>query len=462
MSKPSALPPVSRIALALALVVASSDAVAQRARYTRDVLRDTVLENGLQIIAIRNPTSPMATAVVVIRGGAMTQESEAVAGIPHYIEHLLFKTRSSWGSEMASVDGGSNGSTSEESVQYFVTAPGKNAPQVVQSLAALVRSPKFNEKDMSTEMNVVRNEIERLVGDPRFLMDFAVAQELWGASATRKNVGGNVFALRQATPKSLEELYKTNYTPNRAALVVSGDIDLTAVVAAAVGAFKGWKKGPPDAGPAFAVAPLTATRVLPPLDGVGNEVVLQIAWHGPSAQADPVGAASASLVVAALNNSNSDFQRELVDNGLFQSVTMSYDLLNNVGPIKIVARTTGSQLAAATTALQTQLARLGSPQAFGDDELRLARKYWSVASALDWESGSSFALSAAETWSIGGLSGFIGQADQIAARSSDDLRGFMLKYITGRPKVVAAMISREQVAALGRSFSATMLSWNGR
>jgi zinc protease len=453
--------PAARAAASLALLFAiSQETNAQRARYTRDVLRDTVLENGLQVIAIRNPTSPMATAVVAIRGGAMTQETEATAGIPHYIEHLLFKTRPSWGTDMATVDGSYNGTTSEEYVQYFVTAPGKNAPRVVQALGQLVRGPKFNAQDMSTEVNVVRNEIERRVGDPRFLLDFAVAQELWGESWARKNVGGNVFALRQATPQSLENLYRTHYTPNKSAVVVSGDIDLNAVIASAAEAFKGWKKGPTDQGPAVTITPLTATKVLPALDGVGNEVMLQLAWQGPSAKADPVGATSASLVEAALNNRNSTFQRELVDAGHFQSVTVNYDLLNHVGPIKITARTTGPQLVDAIAALQTQLARLGSPQAFDDDELRLAKKYWTVASALEWERGSSFALDAAYHWSIAGLESFLNHGDQIAARTSSDLRGFMQKYITGRPKVVAVMIAPQQRTALGRNYQVAMGSWH--
>ncbi len=447
---------------AAAMLIAALPAEAQPARYTAAMMRDTVLENGLQVIAIRSPSSPMATAVIAIRGGAITQETDAVAGIPHFLEHMLFKSSDTFGREVSRLDGGANGTTSEEYVQYFVTAPGKNAPNVVRALADLVRNPRFSPKEMETEVRVVRNEIERNIGDRRFLLDFSVDQELWGASASRKNIGGNVFALRQATPQSIETMYKTFYTPENSALIVTGDINVAEVIAAARDGFKGWKKGSGQKQAPVEFAPLKATRILEPLDGVGSDITLLVAWHGPSAKVDSTGALSGSLVAAALNNRNSEFQRNLVDAGLFQSVSVEYRVLNHVAPIKIVASTSASLLPEATAALQAQLARLGSAEAFADEELRLAKKYWRVAAAREQERGSSLALNVAYRWSTGGLPAFLEEERRIDARTSADLRGFMQTYVLGKPKVVAIMIAPTSRQALGRDYQLAMGTWNSR
>jgi predicted Zn-dependent peptidase len=194
--------------LVLTFLIAAR-AEAQRARYTPEIFRQTFLENGLEVIAVRNPSSPMATVIVAVRGGGATQSTELLEGIPHYLEHLLFKSSSTFGAEVSLADGGFNGSTDEEVVKYFITLPGKNAPSAIKSLGTLVRSPKFRDEDMKTEINVVANEVERHISDQRFLLDFTVDQELWGTAWSRKNVGGNKFALLRATPQSIESFYRT-------------------------------------------------------------------------------------------------------------------------------------------------------------------------------------------------------------------------------------------------------------
>src|SRR6185503_9350061 len=109
------------------------------------------------------------------------------------------------------------------------------------------------------------------------------------------------------------------------------------------------------------------------------------------------------------------------------------------GPITLLARTTPGRLAEGTTALQRELTKLSDPQSFTDQDLILARKYWRVDAALEWERGSTMAHGAADHWSIAGLQSYIDYGDGIAARTVADVRQFVARYITGKPRVVGIL-----------------------
>ncbi len=450
-------------------VCATNSSVAQRARFTPDVLGQTTLENGLEVVAIRNPSAPLATAIVAIRGGASIQENEASEGVPHFIEHLLYKSYArtaghSWESDLALLDRAAwNGFTGEEIVAYYIVVPPKNVSKTIRVLSDLVRNPKFVQEDMDTEKLVVRNELERDYAKDITLLDFTVRQALWGPDWSRKNHSGNIFALNGATPTSLDALYHKAYIPNNAVLVVSGDIVIADVLAAAKQSFASWKIGPPvpAGGVPFQMTPLAASPAAIPVQGTGSDVVIQVDWQGPSAQADSVGATSAALFAALLNNRNSAFQRRLVDEDLFQSVSVGYQLRNHSGPVSLVAQTTPAKLVAATAALQRELATLSDPGTFTDRDLTAAKKYWRVADALQWEQGVFMATAVADHWASAGISSYLGYGDAIGARTVADMRAFEQRYIAGKPRVVGVLISPTSVQSVGATaFNGALKSWS--
>src|SRR5215212_8790729 len=70
--------------------VSASDISAQRT--LEALLQDTVLDNGLHVIVVPNPTVPLVTIQVTIRNGAFTQLTDADVGTPHLLEHMLFRS----------------------------------------------------------------------------------------------------------------------------------------------------------------------------------------------------------------------------------------------------------------------------------------------------------------------------------------------------------------------------------
>jgi zinc protease len=371
---------------------------------------------------------------------------------------MLFKASEAWGKPFkqstGELDASSNGTTGDEAVTYYVTLPSKNLEKGVKLMWDLMKDPEFTKAALESENKVVTGELQRRVSDPQFLLHSNADRFFWGEGWSRKNPGGNIIAIMGATPERLEGFYKRYYVPNNSALVVTGDVTAAQVFDLAVKSFKGWKRGddPFAKTPIPPMPPLTAThRHI--VDANVSDITFLIRWRGPSVTADPAATYAADLFASVVNHPLSGMQQRLVDAGLFQAVSLNYRTQSHVGPIELYARTTPDKAAAAGVALNAELRRFGSADYFTEDEVVIAKKQIRVGNAFELESGSSLAHPVADLWSSAGLDYYLGYVDNLLAQRPDDVRGFIGKYITGKPLVVSVLVSNATRQSMGKALS---------
>lgn len=427
-----------------AVVLCSAGAAsAQSAAVPQESLRDTVLENRLHVIVIPNHTTPVTTLEVVIRAGAFTQVDPGSEGLPHVLEHLLFKTYGrgeGFGVDATDAGASYNGTTAEETVTYYVTLPSSEAKRGIELLADLLGDPSFSRRALDEERLVVRGELERLQSDPYDLLDVAADKVLWGPAFRRKNGIGNLDAILGVDVGRLRDHYRKYYLPNNAALVVSGDVDVRDVFEWARDRFRGWEAGPDpfdDVEP-LGIEPLSRDTAFV-VDASSVDVALVVKWQGPSVPDDLSGALAADVFSELFNASTSGAQRRLVDTGLFQTVSLAYETLDHVGPIRLFARTTPGMLRSALAQLSAELARLADPSYFGEEDLAAAKKGLRVSSAITRESVPSAAYSLAALWSIGGLDFYRTYERGLQNVTSGQVLEYLERYMIDRPKVIAVL-----------------------
>ena len=449
------------IAIVLVLPVLATAASAQRARLD-SIVRDTTLENGLQVIVVRNATIPFVTLEMVFKVGAFVQQIWEYAGLPHLVEHMLFRSDGgSFAVDADEIDAWWNGTTGAESVRYFFTFPSKNLGKGVELMNRLVRKPDFSKSGIEVESKVVRNELERRASEPELLLMTEADLMLWGAEGfDTKNPGGNIIALNQATPKRLEELYGKFYVPNNAALVVAGDVSDSVVFALAARTFKNWKRGPD---PLLSLKP---TQIAPLstmqkkiITAEVKDVTFLIRWQGPSVQKNTASTYAADVFSGLVNQEVSGTQKRLVDLGLLDDIFVSYTTLNNVGPIELVARTSAERATAAADALGDELKRFTSPDYFDTNDLVLAKKRQLVATHYSLERSASAANLIAGFWSTAGLDYFMNYADRLDAQSASDVRRFIADYIKGKPMAVTVRVSPETWSRAGVPLQRSIGAW---
>ncbi len=155
-------------------------------------LRDTVLENGLQVIVFPSHAAPVATLEVVIRAGAFTQIEPLDAGVPHVLEHMLFKTyggNRGFGYYAGEAQASYNATTGDERVTYFLTLPSDKVEKGLELLGNMVRDPDFERRELDEERLVVRGELEKFAADPYNVLNLIAEMALWGPASAADSVG---------------------------------------------------------------------------------------------------------------------------------------------------------------------------------------------------------------------------------------------------------------------------------
>jgi zinc protease len=446
---------------ATVLLGSATSASAQRATFT-EMMRDTTLENGLQVVVLPNPTVPLVTVQVTIRNGAFTQLTEGEEGVPHILEHILFKAYGGSGfSEAANkLNAYYNGTTSDETVTYHMTLPASNLDAGVKLLADLMRAPRFDRFELRDEKNVVRGELERLASDPEFVLSTMVDQKLWGAGFGRKNTIGNMVTIMSSTADQLKRTYERFYLPNNAAVVFTGDVTAAAAFGSASKHMVRWRRGE-DPFRSLELPPMPALAaseaITVPIET--NDVTLLVRWHGPSVRTDPGATYAADVFSAIINDPASDFQTRLVDSGLFQSVSMGYLTRAHTGPVTLRATTTADQLVEASAALRREIDRFPERDYVTPEILAIAKKREAVNWAMAMETPSGLASFIGDLWSVADLDYARGYIDAMQAQSADDIARYVATYVSGKPRVTGIMVSPATRHELGARLPAALAPW---
>lgn len=165
------------------------------------------LDNGLRLVVETMPTMRSASVGVWFATGSRDEPHE-LAGITHFIEHLLFKgteTRSAEEIAVAidSVGGDLDAATGIETLQCYALVPADHFELAVDLLSDMVLRPQFGEEAVTTELRVVAEEVKQHEDSPAELVHDHFAALLWPGSAVGRGVIGDLERLAELTPDDL-------------------------------------------------------------------------------------------------------------------------------------------------------------------------------------------------------------------------------------------------------------------
>lgn len=437
-------------------VLTPAPALAQRALLEQFIHR-RVLPNGLEVIVVENRGVPLVTIEAVVKNGAFTQTPED-EGLPHLFEHMFFKANDDYPEPdgvmiRASLLGAiANAETREELVNYYFTLPSDSLEGGLALMSSALQRPRFLATELAREKQVVLGEYDRAESEPFWHLDQAMSRALWGAAFTRKNTIGNRGVLQRVTPEQMRTIQRRYYVPNNTALIIAGDVTPADAFQRAERLFATWPRGedPFVANPIPPVPPLTRDAGVIVEQDVSAATVL-IQWHGPSVGADPRATFVADVFSDYLNLPGSEFQRRLVDSGLWQGVLVNYYTLNQVGPITVSGQTTPDKLREAIPALMRELQRVGEPGYFTAEQLEAVKSRRATDSAFGRERTSGFAHTLGFWWSVASLEYYFSYLDEMAKQQPADLVAYARRYILGRPHVTGLLINAPARARIGLS-----------
>ena len=129
------------------------------------------LENGLEIVAERNGEMHSVALGYFVKTGAR-DETDPIAGVSHFLEHMLFKgtptrTADDVNREFDEMGAQYNAGTGEEGTVYYAFILPEHQDQAVGLLGDILR-PSLRPDDFDTEKQVIIEEIQMHEDQPPF------------------------------------------------------------------------------------------------------------------------------------------------------------------------------------------------------------------------------------------------------------------------------------------------------
>ncbi len=191
------------------------------------------LENGLTVILHEDHTAPIVGVHLQYDVGSK-DEKPGRTGFAHLFEHLMFQ-----GTEhlpkgesdrlVEAAGGESNGSTSQDTTQYWEQVPSNALEQMlfIQSDRMGFLLPALDQAKLDNQRDVVRNERRQSYEmRPYGLAMKALLEALWPASFPYHWMAiGSHEDLQAATLADVKDFFQHWYGPENAVLAIAGDID---------------------------------------------------------------------------------------------------------------------------------------------------------------------------------------------------------------------------------------------
>ncbi|SOD92850.1 M16 family metallopeptidase [Blastococcus haudaquaticus] len=212
----------------------------------------TELPGGLRVLTETMPGVLSATLGIWVGVGSR-DESPAVAGSSHFLEHLLFKGTATRGAleiatAMDAVGGEMNAFTAKEHTCYYANVLASDLPLAVTLLSDLVTEARNTAEDLESERTVVLEEIAMRDDEPSDAVHDLFSETLFGDTPLGRSVLGTVESIEGLTRDDVDGWYRSRYAVPSIVVTAAGRVDHQQVLDLVTAAFADRLSG--DARPA--------------------------------------------------------------------------------------------------------------------------------------------------------------------------------------------------------------------
>ncbi len=250
------------------------------------------LPNGVRYAVRKNGVPPGQVAVRLRMDVGALMEQKSEMGFAHLLEHLSFRGSSKvpdgeskrvWQRLGVTFGSDSNASTTPVSTTYKLDLPDANETSLDQSmmiLADMMAAPGITDAALTAERPVVLAEQRERLGPQARAADTQRELMFAGQLFAERPVIGTTATLNGSTAATVKAFHQRWYRPERATIIIVGDMDPAVFERQIAKHFASWKGvGPnpvtPDFGKPVADKPTSAAMVEPTLPPVVSLSVIR-------------------------------------------------------------------------------------------------------------------------------------------------------------------------------------------
>jgi predicted Zn-dependent peptidase len=191
-------------------------------------IRKSEMSNGLVVVSEVMPHLRSASLGVWVKCGSRFEAGD-LAGISHFIEHLLFKgTKKRSTLEIAeaidSVGGQLNAFTEKEYVGFYATVMDEHLPFAFDLMSDIVLNPAFPIEEMQRERNVIFEEISMVEDSPQELIMDLYMEGVWQGHPLGWPISGTKKSVSKIARNDVRNFFSKHYNAGNTIIAVAGNI----------------------------------------------------------------------------------------------------------------------------------------------------------------------------------------------------------------------------------------------
>jgi len=171
-----------------------------------------------------------SVSVCIYMGAGSRYESDAQAGVSHFIEHLCFRGTEKRASAkdisgaIEGVGGVLNGGTDKELTVYWCKVAQPHFHLALDVLADMVLHSRFGRKDIEKERQIIVEEISMSKDAPNQLVGMILDELLWPDHPLGRDVAGTNKSVADMTREQMLDYMASEYSPANTVIAIAGNI----------------------------------------------------------------------------------------------------------------------------------------------------------------------------------------------------------------------------------------------
>ncbi len=191
------------------------------------------LENGLTVYAVESPDLPIVTLDMWVRTGSKDEPPE-IAGVSHFLEHMLFKGTPRLGvgeydRRIEELGGYLNAATSTDYTHYYMTLPAEHLDRALEDMADVLLNSSIDSTEVEKERLVILEEIRQKQDNPIGFLYDEITRAIYESGPYAGTVIGSPETVTELSQEQLRAHYRRYYTPENMAFVAVGDFNTIAL-----------------------------------------------------------------------------------------------------------------------------------------------------------------------------------------------------------------------------------------
>ena len=406
------------------------------------------LANGLTIVAEQMPVDAVSLNVWLQVGSSV--ESDAINGMAHFLEHMIFKGTATlapgeFDRRVEARGAVMNAATSQDYTHYFITTAPQDFAELAPLQIELVAQSSIPDGEFERERLVVLEEIRRSQDNPARRLHGHMMAACFARLPYRRPVLGSRETVGELTSAQMRDFHRQWYQPANMTVVAVGNLPVETLIETVCDRLPEIQTSPAEAGQ---VVPIAEAAFAEPVrceyeDPGVRQARLVLLWRVPGlVSLDRTYALDAIAAILGQGRMSRLFRELREERRWVNSISASNATQKLQGYFYVSARLPVENLARTEAAIREQLQRLQQePVTVGE----LARIRTQVANRFIFANerpGDRANLYGYYLSQIGDLAAALDYPRRIQALHAEDLQEAAQRYLS--PEVCATVVVRPQ------------------